>query len=181
MKYDVTTFEEYILQIPTERKDAILKLRDTILENLPKGFKENFYNSFIQFNVPLDIYPAGYHCTPNEPLPFIAIASQKQFIGFYHMGLYAFEDILKWFIDEYAKHSSLKLDMGKSCVRFKKMDQIPYELIAELCKKITVEMWISKYKSTIKRWLNIIKLAIIVDFYIFISLRFCYFYVIINI
>lgn len=151
MIYDAKTLEEYLAQIPEDRKNAIMKLRDVVAENLPEGFKERYSDSFIQFVVPHEIYPAGYHVNPKEPLPFIGIASQKNFIGFYHMGIYAFEDISKWFADEYPKHVTTKLDMGKSCIRFKKMDQIPYKLIAELCKKITVHMWIEKYENSWKK------------------------------
>lgn len=150
MIYDAKTLEEYLAQIPEDRKNAIMKLRDVLAENIPGGFEERYSDSFLQFVVPHKIYPAGYHVNPKEPLPFIGIASQKNFIGFYHMAIYAFEDILKWFVDEYPKHVNTKLDMGKSCIRFKKIDQIPYELIAELCQKITVHMWIEKYENIIK-------------------------------
>lgn len=151
MNYDAETKEEYLAQLPEDRKYPISKLRDVIKSNLPKGFNECFSNGFIQYVVPHEIYPAGYHVNPKEPLPFIAIASQKHFIGFYHLGLYAFEDILKWFAEEYPKHVATKLDMGKSCIRFKNMNQIPYDLIAELCQKITVDMWIEKYERSIKK------------------------------
>src|SRR5690554_6534840 len=125
MKYEANTLEEYLDLIPKDRKDAIIKLKNTISDNLPVGFSEKYSDSFIQFVVPLEIYPDGYHCTKDEPLPFIAIASQKHFIALYHMGVYAFDDILNWFVQEYPKHSKTKLDMGKSCIRFKKVDQIP--------------------------------------------------------
>lgn len=151
MIYNAKTFEEYLEQLPKDRKYPIMKLRDIVAENIPEGFKERFTDSFLQFVVPHEIYLKGYHVNPKEPLPFIAIASQKHFIGFYHLGLYAHEDILKWFVEEYPKHVTTKLDMGKSCIRFKKMDQIPYDLIAELCRKITVDMWVEKYESSRKK------------------------------
>lgn len=151
MIYDAKTLEEYLAQLPEDRKYPIMKLRDIVAENIPKGFEKRYSDSFLQFVVPHEIYPAGYHVNPKEPLPFIGIASQKHFIGFYHMGIYAYEDILKWFVEEYPKYVTTKLDMGKSCIRFKKMDQIPYKLIAELSKKITVDMWIEKYESSIKK------------------------------
>lgn len=149
MRYDANTLEEYLKQLPNDRKHSIIKLRDIVVENIPEGFEECYSNSFLQFVVPHEIYPAGYHVNPKEPLPFISIASQKNFIGFYHLGIYAFEDILEWFVKEYPRYVTTKLDMGKSCIRFKNMDQIPYKLIAELCQKITVEMWIEKYENSI--------------------------------
>ena len=151
MKYDAKTFEEYLAILPEDRKYPFKKLRDIVAENIPKGFKERYSDSFLQFVVPHEIYPNGYHVNPKEPLPFIGIASQKHFIGFYHLGIYAFDDILKWFVEDWPKHVTTKLDMGKSCIRFKKMDQIPYELIAELCQKITVDMWVEKYESSRKK------------------------------
>jgi hypothetical protein len=151
MRYDAETLEEYLAQLPEDRKYPVMKLRDVVASNIPEGFKERYSDSFIQFIVPHEIYPAGYHVNPKEPLPFIGIASQKHFIGFYHLGIYAFEDISKWFVTEYPKYVSTRLDMGKSCIRFKNMNQIPYELIAELCQKITVDMWIEKYESSRKK------------------------------
>ena len=101
----------------------------------------------IGYIVPHSTYPNGYHCNPKLPLPFINLASQKNFIALYHMGIYANPQLLDWFVAEYPKHSTQKLDMGKSCIRFKKMDQIPFDLIAELMQKITVNEWIKCYES----------------------------------
>jgi uncharacterized protein YdhG (YjbR/CyaY superfamily) len=151
MTSKATTPEQYIQELPEERVEAIVKLRKIINENLPKGFKEVMSYGMIGYVVPHVIYPAGYHCTPNLPLPFMSFASQKNSINFYHMGIYAEPEILNWFTAEYPKYSKTKLDMGKSCVRFKKMDQIPYELIGELVQKVTVEDWIAKYESTLKK------------------------------
>ena len=105
----------------------------------------------LNYVVPHSLYPAGYHCNPQQPLPFAAIASQKNFIAFYHMGIYSQPDLLNWFAEEYPKHSKTRLDMGKSCIRFKKPDQIPYKLIGELSRKINVKDWINIYESTIKK------------------------------
>ena len=151
MKYDAKTLEEYLAQLPEDRRIAITKLKEVVAQNLPEGFQERYSDGFIQFIVPHEIYPSGYHVTPSEPLPFIGIASQKHFIGFYHMGIYAFEDIKDWFVSEYPNHVKTKPDMGKSCIRLKKSDQIPYELIAQLCQKITVDMWIERYESNKKK------------------------------
>jgi uncharacterized protein YdhG (YjbR/CyaY superfamily) len=150
MKYEANTVKEYFEQIPEERKPAMKKLWETIRKNIPKDFKEELNYGLPGFVVPHSLYPDGYHCDPKQPLPFLNIASQKNFIAFYHMGVYAIPDLLKWFTDNYPKHSKTKLDMGKSCVRFKKIDQIPYDLIGELVSKISVEDWISFYEKEVK-------------------------------
>jgi len=141
------TPEEYLKELPVERKEAFMKLRTLFLENLPVGFEEQMSYGMIGFVVPHSIYPNGYHCNPKLPLPFAALASQKNFIALYHMGIYAKPELLDWFVAEYPKHSKQKLDMGKSCIRFKKMDQIPFDLLAELLKKMAVEDWISIYEK----------------------------------
>lgn len=150
MKYEASSPEEFISKIPEERKPVLQKLRDVILANLPAGFEETMSYGMIGYVVPHSIYPDGYHCTPELPLPFMNIASQKNFVALYHMGIYANEDILKWFQTEFPKHCKRKLDMGKSCIRFKYLDDIPYELIGELTRKITVQDWIDTYESAIK-------------------------------
>jgi hypothetical protein len=101
----------------------------------------------IGYVVPFSIYPKGYHTKDKLPLPFLALAAQKNFIALYHMGIYANQSLLKWFTEEYPKHSKLKLDMGKGCIRFKNVNQIPYELIGELVKKMGVDEWINLYES----------------------------------
>jgi hypothetical protein len=146
-----TTPDQYIKELPADRKDAITQLRNTVLKNLPKGFKETMGYGMLGYVVPHEIYPAGYHCDPKLPLPFANIASQKNFIAFYHMGVYAMPDLLKWFTAEYPKHSSAKLDMGKSCIRFKKPEHIPYQLIGELIKKVSVKDWIKTYEANIRQ------------------------------
>lgn len=151
MKYEANSPEEYINQIAQDRQVAMQKLRNVILDNLPKGFQETMNYGMIGYVVPHSIYPPGYHCTPNLPLPFITIASQKNFIALYHMGIYADKKIYDWFVAEFPKHSKLKLDMGKSCIRFKKPDQIPFKLIGELVQKISLTEWINLYESMIKK------------------------------
>ncbi|WP_409415832.1 DUF1801 domain-containing protein [Flavobacterium sp. PS2] len=150
MQSSATTIEEYLTSLPEERKASFLKLRETILNNLPKGFTEELSYGMIGYLVPHSIYPAGYHCNPKLPLPFINIASQKNFVALYHMGIYAKPELLEWFVSEYPKYSKQKLDMGKSCIRFKKMDGIPFELIAQLVQKMSVEDWINCYESEFK-------------------------------
>lgn len=151
MNYKASTVDEYYELIPDDRKEAMLKLREVINSNIPKGFEEALSYGMPGWVVPHSLYPAGYHCKPEEPLPFLSIASQKNFIGFYHMGVYADNKLTQWFQEEYAKRVPTKLDMGKSCVRLKKPANIPYDLIGELCTKITAERWIEIYESNIKR------------------------------
>lgn len=146
-----STPEQYIEELPDDRKQAIIKLRKTILDNLPEGFTETIGYGMIAYVVPHSIYPNGYHCDPKLPLPFINIASQKNHIAIYHMGLYADKNIMDWFVSEYPKHSNAKLDMGKSCIRFKKPDQIPYDLIGELCSRISPTEWIRIFETAFKK------------------------------
>jgi len=151
MQSSAQTIEDYLEEIPEERKVVFLKLREAILNNIPKGFEEQLSYGMLGYVVPHSIYPNGYHCTPKLPLPFVAIASQKNFIALYHMGIYANSDLLQWFVEEYPKHCKNKLDMGKSCIRFKNFNQIPFDLIAELMQKMTVEQWINCYESQLKK------------------------------
>lgn len=151
MNYKASTPDEYIAVIPEERRAPIEKLRNVINQNLPDGFEECISYGMIGWVVPHSKYPAGYHCDPKLPLPFLSIASQKNFIGFYHMGIYADNQLTQWFQEEYAKVVPTKLDMGKSCIRLKKPENIPYDLIGELCSKITPEKWIELYEGNLKR------------------------------
>ncbi|WP_027379939.1 DUF1801 domain-containing protein [Chryseobacterium daeguense] len=151
MQIQASSVQDYISKIPEERQEIFEKIFNTINDNLPEGFQQGTSYGMVGWNVPLETYPAGYHCTPNTPLPFISLASQKNFIAFYHMGIYAKPELLDWFVEEFPKHSKRKLDMGKSCVRFKKMDDIPLELLAEVSKKMTVQDWIECYESNFKK------------------------------
>ena len=147
MQSKAATVDDYINELPEDRKKVISELRKVIKENLPNGFKECVGYGMIGYVVPHSRYAEGYHANPNMPLPFINIASQKKFIAVYHMGVYADQKILKWFTDEYARAGVGKLDMGKSCIRFKKIDKIPYKLIGELASKITVEKSMERYEK----------------------------------
>lgn len=151
MQSKSNTVNDYLKEIPAERIEYFNKLRETILKNIPKGFEECMAYGMIGYVVPHKLYPAGYHCDPKIPLPFVSVASQKNFVALYHMGIYASPELLKWFVDEYPKHCKSKLDMGKSCIRFKKAEDIPFKLIGELMKKITVKDWISKYEELYKK------------------------------
>ena len=151
MKSTATTVEQYLSELPDDRKEAMQKLHNIVKNNLSKGFIERIDYGMICYSVPHSIYPNGYHCDPKMPLPFISIASQKNFIALYHMGIYSSPELLEWFTKSYAAKVPGKLDMGKSCVRFKKVELIPYELIGELAGKMSGEEWISCYEKLLKR------------------------------
>ena len=150
MKANGKTVKEILINVPADRAEAFNKLHDVIVKNLPKGFEAGISYGGLGYVIPHTLYPAGYHCKPIEPLPFAGLASQKDSINFYHMGIYADPDLMEWFVTEYPKHTKQKLDMGKSCVRFKKMDDIPYKLIGELMKKMSAKEWIAKYEALYK-------------------------------
>ena len=151
MKIKAISVNDYFDKIPEERQLAMNKLREIINTHLPKGFEECLGYGMPSWVVPHSIYPNGYHTTPELPLPFMSLASQKSFIGLYHMGIYADNKLLDWWQKEYVKYCSKKLDMGKSCIRLKYIEEIPYELIAELCTKISVDQWIKTYENSFKR------------------------------
>ncbi len=151
MQSKATTPDQYIKELPVERQDAISKLRSEIKKNIHKGFKEVMSYGMLGYVVPHQLYSNGYHCTPELPLPYMNVASQKNFISVYHMGMYANSKLYDWFIDAYLKNTNARLDMGKCCVRFKKMETIPYKLIGELAGKLTVEDWIKMYESVLKK------------------------------
>jgi uncharacterized protein YdhG (YjbR/CyaY superfamily) len=151
MTIEIKSSIEYIRQLPADRQESISRLREVINQNLPEGFAEVIIYGMIGWVVPHEIYPAGYHCNPKDPLPFLNIASQKNYISVYHSGIYADETLMKWFLNEYAEISPKKPDMGKSCIRFKKPEQIPFELIGELAKKMSVQEWIRMYEERVKR------------------------------
>ncbi len=147
MKDSFESVEEYIDQLPKDRQKPIRMIRKKILDNLPPGFEEMILYGMIGYVIPFSIYPKGYHVDPSLPLPFINLASQKNYISLYHYGIYAFPKTLDWFESEYPKYIKTKLNMGKSCIRFKNIENIPYELIGDLCQKITVEEFIQKYEE----------------------------------
>ncbi|MDI1315699.1 DUF1801 domain-containing protein [Flavobacterium sp.] len=151
MQSNTTTPEEYLSELPEDRKMAMTKLRNVIKDKLPKGFKEVMSYGMIGYVVPHESYPSGYHCNPKLPLPFINLGSQKNFIAIHHLGIYADTSLSDWFVAEYPKHVKTKLDMGKGCIRFKKMDTIPFELLGELASKMTMQEWIKRYEKNLKR------------------------------
>jgi hypothetical protein len=151
MQYQASTPEDYIAQLPEARRQPMQQLRKVILENIPQGFEETISYGMIGYVVPHSLYPPGYHCDPKLPLPFMNIASQKNFIAVYHSGIYAIPELMAWFVSEYPKYCATKLDMGKSCIRFKKIEHIPYALIGVLAAKLTPAEWIEVYERQIKR------------------------------
>jgi uncharacterized protein YdhG (YjbR/CyaY superfamily) len=151
MQSKAGTPDQYIAELPDERKEAMMALRKLLQSNLPEGYKEEMSYGMIGYVVPHSIYPKGYHSTPKLPLPFVNLASQKNYIALYHMGINADKVLLKWFTDEYPKHSKTRLDMGKGCIRFKKPEHIPYKLIGELVSKMSVEEWINLYEKTYRK------------------------------
>lgn len=156
MKSSSATPQAYLDSLPEDRQGPMALLRKAILKNLPKGFSETISYGMIGYVVPHALYPAGYHCDPKLPLPFLAIASQKNFAAVYHMGIYADPKLMRWFTAEYAKRKESDpgvpaLDMGKSCIRFKKPGAIPFDLIGELAGKTSVKEWIALYEKSLKR------------------------------
>jgi uncharacterized protein YdhG (YjbR/CyaY superfamily) len=139
--------QAYLAALEPERQAVMERLMDVIRANLPEGFEEVMQYGMPGWVVPRSLFPDGYHVDPSLPLPFLSLGSQKRHIGLYHMGIYADEVLLEWFTHEYPKHCSTKLDMGKSCIRFKNMAKIPYDLVAELCTKMTPEDWIQRYRD----------------------------------
>ena len=150
MQSAATSPQQYLEELPDDRKAAMTKLREVIVENLPPGFSERITYGMLGWVVPHETYPAGYHCTPELPLPFLSIASQKNFIALYTMSIYADKRLHDWFVAQYPNYVKTRLDMGKGCVRFKNVTTIPYELIGQLVSKMTVQEWIDIYESTLK-------------------------------
>ncbi|MBN8863740.1 MAG: DUF1801 domain-containing protein [Sphingobacteriales bacterium] len=151
MQSAATTVKAYLEELPADRREAINRLRQEIRKNIPEGFKEEMNYGMIGYVVPHKLYPAGYHCDPKAPLPFMSVASQKNFVAVYHMGVYSIPAINKWFVEACARAGITKLDMGKSCIRFKNLSKIPYEVIGELASKMKPEEWIAYYEKVIKR------------------------------
>ena len=151
MRITADTIDEYMANVPEERQEAFGRLWETIAENIPDGFEQGLSYGFPSYVVPLSVYPDGYHCKKDEPLPFISIANQKNFVALYHMGVYADMELMEWFKAEYPNHVKTKLDMGKSCVRFKKPENIPFDLIGELVSKMTADKWIEIYEAAYKK------------------------------
>ena len=151
MQSKATTIDQYFADLPADRQKPMAELRKVIKKNLPKGFEECMAYGMVGYVIPLKTYPAGYHCNPKLPLGFMNLGSQKNFIVIHHLGVYGNKDLLDWFVKEYPKHSEKKLDMGKGCIRFKNMDDIPFALIGELASKVSPKQWIEWYEKVLNR------------------------------
>lgn len=148
---EAKSVDEYLEGVPEDRREVMQAIRDAINANIPAGFEETMGYGHMGWSVPHSVYPPGYHCDPKDPLPFIGLASQKNFIALYHMGIYANESLLAWFQDAWSKATTRKLDMGKSCIRFKNPEHVPIGLIGELAAKMSAEEWIQIYEHQMKR------------------------------
>jgi len=134
-----------------DKEQAFLQLQKTIHDNIPPGFSAGELYKMPSWFISLEDYPAGYHCKKNEPLPFLSVALQKSHIAIYHMGMYAEPTLLNWFETEFQKRTGKKPDMGKSCIRFKKPGEIPFELLGELVSKMTPSDWIKLYEAAFRK------------------------------
>lgn len=142
--------DKYIAAQPQDRQNDLNELRDTLIKSLPSGFEETIGYGMPAYVVPHSMFPRGYHCDPKQPLPFVSFANQKNFIALYHMGIYVNTDLLNWFTEQYPLHSKRKLDMGKSCIRFKPAE-LPIKLLGELLKQMTPKDWILLYEAALER------------------------------
>lgn len=145
----MSTPSSYLAALDDERRGPMTRLHRLISKRLPAGFEITIASNMLAYVVPLSKYPKGYHANPKQPLPFINLASQKSHIALYHLGLMADAELLRWFTAEWKKTTSAKLDLGKSCLRLKKLDAIPYELIGELASQRTPKEWIATYEKAL--------------------------------
>lgn len=151
MNHDAKTVEEYLNNLTDERRRVVGRLRDFIIEALPNGFEEKLVYGMITYVVPKSIYPNGYRANPKQPLPFLSLAAQKNHIAIYHMAIYSQPDLLAWYKAEYSRLDIGRPDLGKSCLRFKNLEKIPYGLIGELCRKVTPEQFVEIYEQALKQ------------------------------
>ncbi|NJM94733.1 MAG: DUF1801 domain-containing protein [Cytophagales bacterium] len=142
---------EYLEQVPLPQREALRQLRQVIIDHLDQEMEETMANGMIAYVVPHRVYPAGYHVSPKSPLPFISLAAQKNYLALYHFGLYTNPELLEWWVNSYAAEVKHRLDMGKSCIRFKQLEEIPYALVGELVSKMTTRQWIALYEKSLKR------------------------------
>jgi hypothetical protein len=143
------TVSGYIESLPYDRKTSVSEIRKVINNNLPEGFEESIGMGMIIWSVPHSSFPAGYHCDPSKPLMLIGLSATKGGISLHHMGLYGSTPLLKWFESEWPKHTATKLDMGKACIRFKKPEDVPLDLIAGLASKLTPHAWVEQYETAL--------------------------------
>jgi hypothetical protein len=144
VKSKAKTVAEYLAELPPDRREAVNAVRKVILENLPEGFEETMQYGMISYVVPFKLYPDGYHCDPSQPLCFAALASQKNYMAIYLMTVYGHKETENWFVKAY-KATGKKLDMGKSCVRFKKLEDLPLGVIGQAIARVSVEQYLKAY------------------------------------
>jgi hypothetical protein len=143
------TVKEYLVELPEERRTAIQAVRQVILKNLDKGYEEGMQYGMIGYYVPHKVYPPGYHCDPKQPLPFAGLGSQKNHMAVYLMCIYGSRQHEEWFRKEWAK-TGKKLDMGKSCIRFRKLEDLALEVIGEAVARVPAKKYVAYYESVIK-------------------------------
>ena len=151
MHSDAKTPQEYIDQLPSDRQEIMKRLRAAVLEHLPEGLEEIMLYGIICYVIPHSLYPKGYHVDPKLPLMMLAIASQKNHIALYYVGVYTFPPVHAWFLEAYAQVMGKKPDIGKSCIRFRPTANIPYELLGELCGKVSVSEYIRAYEQILEK------------------------------
>ena len=144
----VTTPEDYLASLPPDRREAISKVRAVILKNLPKGYEERIQYGMLTYVVPHSIYPAGYHCKPEDPLPYLSLGSAKSHMAIYAMCVYGDSETNAWFRKAYAD-SGKKLDMGKSCIRFKKVEDLPLDVIGQLVARVPVKKYVERVQAVL--------------------------------
>ncbi len=150
MQSKATTVKAYLKDLPADRREALEQVRKVILKNLDPKFEEGMQYGMIGYFVPHAIFPAGYHCDPSQPLPFASVASQKNHMAIHLMCIYSIPAQLEWFLEAWEKSGCKKPDMGKSCIRFKKLDDIPLDVIGKLIKRVTAAKFISNYESVLE-------------------------------
>jgi hypothetical protein len=148
MQSKATTVDQYLAELPADRREALQAVRKVIIKNLSKGYEEGMLYGAIAYFVPHSVYPPGYHCDPKQPLPFAGLASQKNHMSISLMCVYGDPDHEAWFRTAWVK-SGKKLDMGKSCVRFKKIDDVPLEVIGQAIRRVPAKKFIAYYESVI--------------------------------
>lgn len=149
MQSKATTVAAYLRDLPPDRRAAISALREVMLGNLDRGFEEGMQYGMIGYFVPHSIYPAGYHCDPRQPLPFAALASQKNHMAVYLMSIYADPVEERWLREQWAR-AGKKLDMGKCCVRFRGLDDVPLDVLGAAIKRISLKRHIEHYESVFR-------------------------------
>ena len=149
MQSKATTVRAYLAGLPKDRREALQAVREVILDHLPKGYEEGMQYGMIGYYVPHSVYAAGYHCDPRQPVPFAGLASQKNHMSLYLMCIYGDQEQLEWFRDAWDR-SGQKLDMGKSCIRFRKVEDVPLKVIGQAVKRVPVRKFLAHYEANVK-------------------------------